>query len=221
MAHRSEIFNAISATENSQSRLRDLLEIYLVFGLLLSAIWTPIGATNTFFVLSAAVCVLFFTVRGRWAAPEMGLTQARSGASAIFLAGAACCGLTALVGIALKSVGPGYHVPRLESLAYVVWSLGQEFILQSVFFLRFESLMGPRRAVVASASLFAVAHLPSPLLTVLSLVGGMLFCVLFRRYRNLYALGLIHGALGLTIAASFPDKWLHHMRVGVGYLAIH
>ena len=100
------------------------------------------------------------------------------------------------------------------------WSLAQEFILQSVFFLRFEALIGPRRAVVATATLFAVAHLPSPLLTLLSMIGGILFCELFRRYRNLYPIGLIHGALGLTIAASFPDKWMHHMRVGVGYLAM-
>src|SRR5262245_17439320 len=109
MAHRSEIFNAIPATENSQNRLRDLLEIYLVFGLLLSAIWTPIGATNKFFVLSAAACVLFFAARGRWTAPEMGLTQPRSGTPVIVLTGVACCALIASVGITLKSVGPGYH----------------------------------------------------------------------------------------------------------------
>jgi hypothetical protein len=55
----------------------------------------------------------------------------------------------------------------------------------------------------------------------LSFCGGVLFCKMFRRWRNLYPLGIIHGALGLTIAASFADKWLHHMRVGIGYLLIH
>lgn len=139
----------------------------------------------------------------------------------ILLSGALCCGLIATLGFALKSFGPTYHVPWLASTAYVVWSLVQEFILQSVFFLRFEALLGPRRAVFAAAGVFAVAHLPSPVLTVLSMIGGMVFCELFRRYRNLYPIGLIHGALGLTIAASLPDHWLHHMRVGVGYLAIH
>jgi membrane protease YdiL (CAAX protease family) len=84
-----------------------------------------------------------------------------------------------------------------------------------------ESLLGSRRAVLAAAGLFAVAHIPSPLLTLLSLLGGILFCELFRRFRNLYPLGLIHGALGLTIAASLPDRWLHHMRVGLGFLRFH
>ena len=38
---------------------------------------------------------------------------------------------------------------------------------------------------------------------------------------ELYPLGIIHGGLGLTIAASLPDRWLHHMRVGIGYLRFH
>ncbi|PYV85471.1 MAG: CAAX protease family protein, partial [Acidobacteria bacterium] len=38
------------------------------------------------------------------------------------------------------------------------------------------------------------------------------------RWRNLYPIGIIHAALGLTIAFSFPDRWLHHMRVGIGFL---
>jgi hypothetical protein len=49
----------------------------------------------------------------------------------------------------------------------------------------------------------------------------LLFCQLFRLYRNLWPLGLIHAALGLTMAASFSDATLHHMRVGIGYFLIH
>jgi len=112
-------------------------------------------------------------------------------------------------------------VPWKESSLYLAWALAQEFILQCIFFVRLESMLGSRRAVVAAAGLFAVARLPSPLLTLLSFCGGMLFCELFRSWRNLYPLGIIHGALGLTIAASLPDHWLHHMRVGIGYLRFH
>jgi membrane protease YdiL (CAAX protease family) len=97
----------------------------------------------------------------------------------------------------------------------------QEFILQCIFFVRLESIFGARRAVIISAGLFSLAHLPSPVLTLLSFLGGIVFAELFHRFRNLYPLGVIHGALGLTIAASMPDKWLHHMRVGLGYLTSH
>jgi hypothetical protein len=58
-------------------------------------------------------------------------------------------------------------------------------------------------------------------LTFLSFIGGVLFCEMFRRYRNIFPLGLIHGTLGLTIAASLPDSLLHHMRVGLGYVLYH
>jgi hypothetical protein len=41
---------------------------------------------------------------------------------------------------------------------------------------------------------------------------------MFRRYRSIYPIGIVHGVLGLTIALTMPDSLLHHMRVGIGYL---
>ncbi len=93
--------------------------------------------------------------------------------------------------------------------------------MQSFFYVRLESLLGSRRALWAAAFLFGVPHLPSPVLTLLSFVGGWLFCELFRRYRNIFPLGVVHAMLGLTIAASLPDSLLHHMRVGLGYIVYH
>jgi membrane protease YdiL (CAAX protease family) len=118
----------------------------------------------------------------------------------------------------LRDLGPAQLVPWRRAWKYAIWALEQEFILQSFFFVRLESLLGSRRAVMAAAFLFAIPHVPSPLLTGLSLIGGLLFCEMFRRYRNIFPLGLIHAAIGLTIAASLPDSLLHHMRVGLGYL---
>jgi membrane protease YdiL (CAAX protease family) len=101
---------------------------------------------------------------------------------------------------------------------YVVWALVQEFILQSFFFTRCEELFGGPAAVWVAATLFAFAHLPSPILTTLTLVGGLFFCEMFRRYRSIYPIGIVHAVLGLTIAMTMPDSLLHHMRVGIGYL---
>jgi hypothetical protein len=201
-------------------KLRDLLEICVVFGLVLAAVWTQPGRLNSLFVYVAIACVTVLVVRGRWSAKPMGLTRPGSGAAQIILVGALLCGVVAVIGILLRAVGPGHRIPWSQSAEYGCWALAQEFILQSVFFVRFEALLGSRRAVFASATIYALAHLPSPILTGLSLLGGITFCELFRRWRNLYPIGLIHGALGLTIAASLPDKWMHHMRVGIGYLAM-
>jgi hypothetical protein len=200
---------------------RDLLEIAVVFGCILVAAWAPQGRVNAFFSIVAAACVVSFAVVGRWGARELGLTRPLAGAGNMLLVGAILCGVIALIGMPLRSAGAAYTVPLSRSWQYGFWALQQEFILQSIFFLRLEEMLGQRRAVIAAASLFSLVHIPSPILTVLSFCGGILFCELFRRWRNLYPLGIIHGALGLTIAASLPDRWLHHMRVGSGYLMLH
>ncbi len=72
-------------------------------------------------------------------------------------------------------------------------------------------------AVAAAALLFAVAHLPNLSLTLATLVWGAVSCALFRRYRNLYMLGLSQGLLGLGFAVCVPDALHHHLRVGLGY----
>jgi hypothetical protein len=51
-----------------------------------------------------------------------------------------------------------------------------------------------------------------------TLVWGAISCLLFRRYHNLYALGLAQGLLGLCFAICVPDALHHHLRVGLGYL---
>ena len=68
-----------------------------------------------------------------------------------------------------------------------------------------------------SAVLFSLLHLPNWPLTALTLVGGLFFTEMFRTYRSLYPLGIVHAAMGIAIAYSFPDSLMHHMRVGLSY----
>ena len=231
MAQKSELFSSLQAKQAEQDsalarrewsgRTRSLVEIAVVFGLILVAVWTPQGPLNHWISLVAAGCVIVLAFKGRWTPSELGLTHPLRGAGSILLTGAILCGIIMLIGNAVRFAGAGYGVPWSRSWQYVLWSLEQEFILQSIFFVRLESIFGSRRSVIIAACLFSLCHIPSPVLTLLSFVGGILFSELFRRFRNLYPLGAIHGALGLTIAASMPDKWLHHMRVGLGYLTTH
>lgn len=222
MQEKSEIIVSAPQPAGSQfalSSTRDLVEIAVVFALILAAVWTPQGQLNSFFSISAAACVVAFAIAGRWNAREMGLTRPLAGGAQILLIGAACCLVIWAVGLGFRFAGSGYRVPLGRSWEYAIWALFQQFILQSIFFLRLEAVVGSRSAVLWSTALFAVAHIPSPVLTLLAFAGGFLFCELFRRWRNIYPLGVIHAALGLTIAANLPDSWLHHMRVGAGYLA--
>ena len=106
----------------------------------------------------------------------------------------------------------------LLAWGYVLWALIQQFMLQSFFFNRFEDLYGSSAAVWMASTIFAAAHLPSPILTTATLVGALFFCEMFRRYRSIYPLAIVHATLGLTIGLVTPDSLLHHMRVGIGYL---
>ena len=109
--------------------------------------------------------------------------------------------------------------PNLQSAwGYIIWAMLQEFLLQSFFFNRCEELYGSSAAVWMASTLFAAAHLPNPVLTTAALIGALFFCEMFRRYRSIYVLGIVHAMLGLSLAILMPDSLLHHMRVGIGYL---
>jgi hypothetical protein len=98
----------------------------------------------------------------------------------------------------------------------------QQFILQSFFLLRLLRLLpGKALPIAVATGMFALAHLPNPILTPITLVWGAISCVLFLRYRNIYALGLAHGIMGLCVAVTVPSSLHHHMRVGLGYLRYH
>ena len=76
----------------------------------------------------------------------------------------------------------------------------------------------PRSAALAAAAIFSLAHLPNPILSVITFVWGLAACLLFMRYRNLYTLVIAHAILGVTLAATVPGPVIHNMRVGLGYL---
>lgn len=192
----------------------------MAYALIEASIWTPRDAWRLLWIGLAAVVILFFTLRGRRSARELGLAAPSLSAIPSILAGGLvlCAGVVvvaALVGRG-SAATPAPGVSRVWQ--YAVWAVLQQFLLQSFFYVRLESLLGSRGAVAATAALFASAHVPNPVLTVATLVGGLFFCGMFRRYRSILPLGILHALLGLTIAACFSDATLHHMRVGIGYL---
>jgi len=220
MASESKTFISVFSGQQTKSeswQIRDFLEIALVYGLILIAIWTPQGRLNSITSLAAAVLTLVFAFRSH-SARELGLVRPFSGILPIVSIGALLIAIVAAAGFALRSFGPPQPLPWNRAWQYGIWALLQEFILQSFLFVHLEKSLGSRRTVFYAAALFAAAHIPSPLLTALSFFGALFFCEMFRRYRNIFPIGIVHAILGLTVAASLPDHWLHHMRVGLGFL---
>ena len=194
-------------------------QILLVFGLLEAVMWTPRSAVHSCLIVLEVVVVLWLGLQG-YSKSELGLVwPSRNLSLSIVFMGAA-----AALAIPLLALATGHPVPanadwpRFQNLwPYVIWACAQQFLLQSFFFVRVESLAGPRWAVVASTALFTLAHLPNAALTAMTFVGALFFTELFRRFRSIYPLGIIHAMLGIAIAYSFPNQFMHHMRVGLSY----
>jgi membrane protease YdiL (CAAX protease family) len=194
-------------------------EILLVLGLLELVFWTPRSPLHTGCIVALIGGLLWFGLRGR-SREELGFCWPARGGTVLMLA----VGCVVAAAIPLVVVASGHPLPanpewpKLNNLwPYVIWAVGQQFLLQSYFYVRFEQLLGGRAAVAVSSVLFALLHLPNLPLTGLTLVGGLFFTEMFRTYRSLYPLAIAHALMGIAIAYSFPDSLMHHMRVGLSY----
>jgi len=97
--------------------------------------------------------------------------------------------------------------------AYPLWGLVQQGILFGVIYPRLQLLAGPRLAALFTAGLFAVAHLPNPLLVAGGFVMVLFYAWVWQRSPSLPAIGISHGLIGAVC-----DKALHvSMRVGAHY----
>jgi membrane protease YdiL (CAAX protease family) len=196
-------------------------QIIIAFLFLEFALWEPRLETRNRWVGVAAITILLLALIDRASLKRLGLRLPKTfGASVVLgISFATAVFLVAMVHWAGGEVPANPTWPRLHMMwQYIIWAMIQQFILQSFFFTRCEELFGSSAAVWVTATLFAAAHLPSPILTTFTLVGGLFFCEMFRRYRSIYPIGIVHAVLGLTIALTVPDSVLHHMRVGIGYL---
>ncbi len=102
---------------------------------------------------------------------------------------------------------------------YALWAFVQQILLQDVFLRRLLILTpSPRLAALLAALIFALAHLPNPILVPITLLWGFISCLLFLHYRNIIPLALAHAAFGITLAITIPSPLIRNMRVGLGFL---
>ena len=210
---------------------RDLVELILGYGLIVGIIWTPDPLQRILSPLALVVTFLVVIV-GRRALPRRDPTPRDPPQKPL---GFGWSGLVpslwilpAALALAAVSMFVAAKIGTLHSLykgdlrhvtGYILWTTYQQFLLQDYFMPRALRLLSSESAGIAvTALLFSLAHLPNLALTAVTLVWGAVSCILFRRYRNLYALGVAQGVLGLCFAVCVPDALSHHLRVGLGYL---
>ena len=200
---------------------RDLGELIVGFAGIIMILWLPTQQQLIFGPIALLVPLVLVLLR-RPTLNELGVGL-RGFVSSLWILPAAVVLMVAAVLLA-REIGtfhPLYNADLAHVYGYVLWTMYQQFLLQDYFMPRLTRLLSSDVAIVVAAVLFAIAHLPNLSLVVATVVWGAASCWLFRRYRNLYMLGLAQGLLGLCFAICVPDAMHHHMRVGLGYFHYH
>jgi hypothetical protein len=215
----------ISAAERArrklQSRRRDLFELSGIYALILIVIWTPRPWQAVLWVL-AAILMFYIAYLSFEGFRPMGLCTSNLKRS-LWAVGFAST--LAVIAVVLAYRLHTLHFPETPWLffrhygLYALWAAVQQIILQWFFLSRSLRLLPDATSAAAvTAGLFAVAHLPNPVLTILTLFFGMASCFFFLHYRNLVPLVIAHAILGICIGVTIPAAIDHNMRVGISYL---
>jgi hypothetical protein len=112
-----------------------------------------------------------------------------------------------------------WTVDKLAGLGrYFAFCLFQQFGLQSFFTNRLLTVFKrPHAAAWVSAFIFAVFHIPNPVLIPVTLLGGYVLNRIFIDHRNIIPLAIAQAIVGSLLALILPASWHHGLRVGPGY----
>ena len=203
------------------TKRRNAAELIIAYLLILVVIWSPRLWQVRIYVV-AALFVVVTTWFGFPGASAMGLRATNFLRSSWIVAVAlALAGLTVFVSRQLHMLHPPSGIApffqRYEG--YILFAFVQQWLLLAYFLQRLLRLLPSRQsAALCAAGMFALAHLPNPILTVATVIWGTTACLLFLHYRNLFSVAIAHAILGITLAICIPGPVTRNMRVGLGYL---
>jgi len=103
---------------------------------------------------------------------------------------------------------------------YLPWAALQQFLLLVLVARRLDAALGRRTAaVLAAATLFALAHAPNTALMLLAFAAGLWWAWCFLRDGALLPVVLAHALCGALLQASTSDSgWLRSLAIGARYL---
>jgi membrane protease YdiL (CAAX protease family) len=166
-----------------------------------------------------AAIVALVAVWSGWRWGEWGLSlealTAASGAALRFTIAAVAVVLAA--GAALGTLQQRGAV-LVTFAALVPWGGAQQWLLHTIVLREARRLASPKSAVVLAALLFALVHLPNPLLTLATFAGALGWCAIYTRHPNIVPLALSHAVGTLALLSAFDDGMTGRLRIGMAYL---
>jgi hypothetical protein len=99
----------------------------------------------------------------------------------------------------VKGVSPAKMDLR-EIPDFLVWAFVQQWLIQNYFLFRYEAVFQNRAITVFLTALtFSLIHIPNTSLIIGTFIGGLYFCYLFLKWRNLYTVATAHALASLIL----------------------
>ena len=216
-----------SPLEPAADRWVALAEVALIFALFVGFLWGGrdlIPASSSVFIVSMLLLLFALHRRAGETPFVLGLRGDTFFAALRWLLPVA---LVVGTGVIVYSIlaetarFPEWPAALSVLLSFIGSGCLQQYVLLGFFGRRLERVFAsPHLAVLATASVFALLHLPNMFLTVVTFLAGLLCCAVYRRAPNLLASGIMHGMLSFVLSFGLPLEVNDAMRVGSHHIGL-